>query len=236
MLTLQVHEQKIDVTTKLEFVRGTVGALCEVNFDDFWEDYEKIVVFKYENGKPINILANNLNNTIEIPPQTLAESGKFKIGVFGITETETLPTLWSEDIKILYGTDTYGTAPPEYTPNEIEQLRISKQDKLIAGNGITISKENVISTTNSGGNIGTAVDQTYNPESKNAQSGIAVAEAIGSINNHYELIEKIVVGYSVLTSKPEDWESNFTAYYKNTGTLREPVYTALTVLEVWDSG
>lgn len=80
------------------------------------------------------------------------------------------------------------------------------------------------------------VDQTYNPTSENAQSGKAVAAAIGNINNQYELIEKIIVGYSILTGKPEDWESNFTAYYKNTGTLREPVYTALTELEEWESG
>lgn len=53
---------------------------------------------------------------------------------------------------------------------------------------------------------------------------------------NYELIEKIIVGYSITTSEPEDWETNYAAYYKNTGTLREPVYTALTELETWEEG
>lgn len=52
----------------------------------------------------------------------------------------------------------------------------------------------------------------------------------------YDLIMKVIVGYSVLTSKPADWESNYTSYYKNTGTLKEPVYTALTEPEEWKSG
>lgn len=80
------------------------------------------------------------------------------------------------------------------------------------------------------------VDQTYNPTSENAQSGKAVAEAVGSLNNQYELITKMILGYSVLTSKPEDWETNFTAYYENTGTFQEPKYTALTELKEWQTG
>lgn len=52
----------------------------------------------------------------------------------------------------------------------------------------------------------------------------------------YELIEKIVVGYSITTAKPDDWDTNYTSYYKNTGTLREPVYTALTEFEEWEIG
>lgn len=60
-----------------------------------------------------------------------------------------------------------------------------------------------------------------------------------SINNKlpkYELIEKIIVGYSITTSVPEDWETNYTSYFKNTGTLQEPVYTALAELEEWEEG
>lgn len=53
---------------------------------------------------------------------------------------------------------------------------------------------------------------------------------------NYELIERIIVGYSVLTEEPEDWTDNYGAYFKNTGTAREPVYTALTEETPWEIG
>ena len=156
MLTLQAKEKEIEnLTPEEEFIRGTVGAKCQINFDDFWQYYEKYVVFKRVGYEPINIMVDSLENEIEIPYTILAESGEFKIGVFGITETETLPTLYSKDIKIRYGTDTHGTTPPKYEPNEIDQLRLSKQDKLTAGDGITIDENNVISATGGGGSGGT---------------------------------------------------------------------------------
>ena len=113
------------------------------------------------------------------------------------------------------------------TVDEIPDLKIGETYRITLSGGEVVSVEWVVKTK---------VDQTYNPESDNAQSGKAVAQAIGDLKNQYELIMKVIVGYSILTSKPADWETNFTAYYKNTGTLREPVYTALTSLEEWESG
>lgn len=151
MLTLQVHEKTIETMENEEFIRGTVGAVCQVNFDEFWQNYEKYVVFKRLGCEPIKIMVDSLESEIEIPYTILAESGEFQIGVFGTTETETLPTLYSDIIKIRYGTDTNGTTPPTYTPSEIDQLRLSKQDKLTAGENITIDENNVISATGGGG-------------------------------------------------------------------------------------
>lgn len=151
MLTLQIKEKEIEnLTSDEEFIRGTVGAKCQINFDEFWQDYEKWVVFKRNGYEPIKVMVNSLTNEIEIPHTILAESGEFQVGVFGTTETKTLPTLYSDYIKIRYGTDTNATTPPKYTPNEIDQLRNSKQDKLTAGDGINI-EGNVISATSSGG-------------------------------------------------------------------------------------
>ena len=42
-----------------------------------------------------------------------------------------------------------------------------------------------------------------------------------------ELIEKIIVGYSALAAEPDNWNTNWTDYYINTGTAREPIYTAV---------
>ena len=178
MLTLQIKEKEIEnLTPEEEFVRGTVGAKCQINFDEFWQSYNKYIVFKRVGYEPINFMVDTLENEIEIPYTILAESGEFKIGVFGTTETETLPTLYSKDIKILYGTDTHGTTPPTYIPSEIDQLRLSKQDKLVSGENIkTVNGESVLGSGNI--KIQVEVDQTYTPESENAQSGKAVAEAL----------------------------------------------------------
>lgn len=145
MLTLQVHEKNIDIVTAEEFVRGTVGKTCQIGLDDFWTDYAVTAVFKRCHGQPINIILDKLSNTVTIPYEVMAESGSFRIGIFGTKTDTVLPTLWSEDIKVKYGTDTIETEPKPYTPSEIEQLKQSKQDKLTAGDNITIDGNNVIS-------------------------------------------------------------------------------------------
>ena len=184
MLTLQIKEKEIEnLTPEEKFIRGTVGAKCQINFDEFWQYYKKYVVFKRVGYEPINIMVDSLENEIEIPYTILAESGEFKIGVFGTTETETLPTLYSKDIKIRYGTDTHGTTPPTYIPSEIDQLRLSKQDKLVSGENIkTVNGNSILGSGNitieGGSGSSITVDQTFNPESENAQSGKAVAEAV----------------------------------------------------------
>lgn len=255
MLTLQVKEKQIEnLTPEEEFIRGTVGAECQIDLDEFWQGYENTVVFKRENDCTVyNVVIDSLSNRVEIPYTILAESGSFKVGLFGVKPDEVLPTLWSDYIKVRYGTDTHGTTPPKYEPNEIDQLRLSKQDKLTAGDGITIDENNVISATGGGGSGGTTdyellenkpqingvellgnksltdlgidiptktselendsgfiddtafenyytktevdektvVDQTYDKNSQNAQSGTAVAEALSKISGGGETWEVI---------------------------------------------
>lgn len=169
MLTLQVHEKEIETTTSEEFIRGTVGKTCQIDLDEFWADYSNTIVFKRCDGKPINILIDKLSNTLTIPFDVMAESGVFRIGVFGVAEDKVLPTLWSGEIKVRYGTDTFGTEPAEYTPNEIEQLKATKQDKLTAGDNITIDENNVISAT-------IAVDDELSDKSENPVQNKVVTE------------------------------------------------------------
>ena len=252
MLTLRVQEKHIEnLTPEEEFIRGTVGAECQIDLDEFWQGYENTVVFKRENDCTVyNVAIDSLSNRVEIPYTILAESGSFKVGLFGVKPDEVLPTLWSDYIKVRYGTDTHGTTPPKYEPNEIDQLRLSKQDKLTAGDGITIDENNVISATGGGGTTDyallenkpqingvellgnkslselgieiptktselendsgfiddtalqnyytktevdekTVVDQTYDKNSQNAQSGTAVAEALSKISGGGEAWEVI---------------------------------------------
>mgnify|MGYP003290039446 CR=1 FL=1 len=67
-----------------------------------------------------------------------------------------------------------------------------------------------------------------------ARGNIGAGEAEGV----YELIERIIIGYELLTAQPDDWETNWQAYYRNTGTLREPVYEqiAAEVAPEWAEG
>ena len=214
MLTLQIKEKEIEnLTPEEEFIRGTVGAKCQINFDEFWQGYEKYIVFKRIGYEPINIMADSLENEIDIPYTILAESGEFKIGVFGITETETLPTLYSKDIKIRYGTDTHGTTPPTYIPSEIDQLRLSKQDKLVSGENIkTINGESVLGKGDIKVQTKIEADQTFNPTSENAQSGKAVAEAVATVGGqgfgHYEtVVEEIWQRNKIFTPVSFDYEN-----------------------------
>ena len=61
--------------------------------------------------------------------------------------------------------------------SDLKNALNGKQDKLTAGENITIDENNVISAT---GGSTIVVDQTYNPNSTNPQSGTAVAGAIGN--------------------------------------------------------
>lgn len=188
MLTLQVHEKNIDIVTAEEFVRGTVGKTCQIGLDDFWTDYAVTAVFKRCHGQPINIILDKLSNTVTIPYEVMAESGSFRIGIFGTKTDTVLPTLWSEDIKVKYGTDTIGTEPKPYTPSEIEQLKQSKQDKLTAGDNITIDGNNVISASAPG----ITIDNKLSAISENAVQNKVVTKALSEKANSKD-VEKALL-------------------------------------------
>ena len=135
MLTLQATQKEMKITTEAEFVRGTVGVDCRIVFDEFWQDYDKFVVFERTNtcGKAIEIFVDLMDKVITIPHEILAESGDFVVGVYGLKDNEVLPTLYSDKIKIAYGTETSGTPPTEPTPNPYEQIiAIAKETEQIA--------------------------------------------------------------------------------------------------------
>ena len=153
MLKLHIDEKKIKILNLNEesYIRGTIGAKCQIELDGFWANYENTIVFKRDGYDPINVPIDGVSNEIEIPYTILAESGSFKIGLFGVKPNVVLPTLWSDEIKIQYGTDTHGTTPSKYEPNELDYLRLNKQDKLTAGSGIEIDENNIISAIGGSG-------------------------------------------------------------------------------------
>ena len=95
---------------------------------------------------------------------------------FRIIDTELAKSASKESLEdVKKGLSTIKNAVSNIN-GSVHDLTETKQDKLIAGIGITIEND-VISATGGGGSGG-VVDQTYTPESENAQSGFAVAEAV----------------------------------------------------------
>ena len=245
MLAFTIKEKEISITVKTDLLRGTVGAKCKVKFENFWNKYNKTIVFKRVSSgcsKPFKVIVNAMESTIEIPWEILVESGAFQIGAYGVTENEVLPTLWSEEIKIEYATDTNGETPKPYSLNEIEQLKLQKQNKLTAGANIVIDENNVISSVGGGGGSGIVVDTTYNPDSYNAQSGVALSKAfytkVEVETKAEELAEYLLdgmVGETLLNeelSKKADLSNKVTNIDENSTDEQYPsakaVYTALT--------
>ena len=71
----------------------------------------------------------------------------------------------------------------EYIPGMFREVKAdirTKQDVLVSGKNIkSVNGKSLLGEGNL--ELSIEVDQTYNPTSKNAQSGVAVAEAIGNI-------------------------------------------------------
>lgn len=154
MWKITVNSQSIDISADDFFIRGSVGVKINVILTEYWNDYITTLVFHRQNRQPINIILQKSDNIITVPYEILTESGTFKIGAFGIKNDIISPTLWSQDIPVLHGTDTKGAEPTEYTPSEMEQIKSqinNKQDVLTAGENITITKDNVISATGGSG-------------------------------------------------------------------------------------
>lgn len=67
----------------------------------------------------------------------------------------------------------------------------------------------------------------------------AINAEIKKLSAHYELIEKIITGYSLLTAEPEDFAENYANYYKTNGKARNDkdfAYVALTEAEPFEAG
>ena len=86
-----------------------------------------------------------------------------------------------------------------------------KQDSLVSGTNIkTINNQSILGSGNITieGGSDVEVDQNYNPESENAQSGKAVAEAVAIVGGHYEtVVEEIWQRNKIFTPVSFDYEN-----------------------------
>ena len=102
---------------------------------------------------------------------------------------------------------------------EVESLREEVENIEMTGDGrpeIYVGSgdmpEGYVLQINPDGDEVFDVDQTYTPESENAQSGKAVAEALEPFNRQYELIETITIAEDGISTITRNTEPNGNAY------------------------
>ncbi len=112
-----------------------------------------------------------------------------------------------------------GLSTNDYTDNDKQKLggieagaEVNEIDEIIAGTNVSVTKQG---------------------------KQVTISATSSSSEQSYELIEKIIVGYSVLESEPEDWEENFSSYYKTNGKEANDLafnYVQLTQAEEFEIG
>ena len=188
MTNIEILEKEIKITKKEDIIRGSKNYFkCKVIFDEFWNDFEKTIVFKsvFKNT-PFMVYVSEMESEVNIPLEVLTESGTFKIGAFGIKNDITLPTLWSEELKVLPGSDTSGEIPqPDETIYEqILKNLGQKQDTLISGENIkTINGQNILGAGDIEVNGGSAIDLSnyYTKEETDNIISEQIGNALGDI-------------------------------------------------------
>ena len=187
MLTLTINERDITMSNRQTFRKGTVGAKCKIVFTDFWSKYNKTIVFKPTSkfiGGPFVVYATDMEIEVTIPWEVMSEVGSFRIGVYGTADDEVLPTLWSEYNEVEDATDTSGEAPQDPSPSVYQQILELTTEAVNISNSVREDADAGKFKGDKGdkGDPGkdAITDQIYNPESENAQSGKAVAEALSS--------------------------------------------------------
>lgn len=184
-------------------------------FPDEWNGYVKTAVFKTESGETVNVVLDGANplciseNECYIPFEVI-KSPYFYLSVFGVSG-ESVATTTQVKVNVLQSGYSEGEEPLEPTPTEYQQIiNISAETKEIAqsvrddaDNGAFKGDKGDKGDTGPQGEKGdkgdkgdpgkdgviTNLDQTYNPKSENAQSGLAVEEAISNKAN----LEAIVI-------------------------------------------
>ena len=137
---------------------GTVNTLmCRFEFRTTdWVNRIKKVVFQNlrdhleDSEKNKYVFPLDENNECFIPAEILSNKGEFLIGVFGTNTDGSRLVTNMIPFKCEQGCYGAGVAPAPITPSEYDelmQLINKKQNKLIAGNGITIDENNIISSS-----------------------------------------------------------------------------------------
>ncbi len=155
-------------------------------FDAAWDGVAKTARFICKDGYRDSLIGPD--DTCLVPSEVLYCPGLLQVGVFAGEYGESLLTTNSACVRVIKSilTDSNYGLPDDPDPNIYTQIANMAADAL----KIAQSVEDRANAGEFNGRDGLdgAVDQTYNPESKNAQSGVAVAQAIESLKNELSYV------------------------------------------------
>lgn len=114
-----VQDANITVIEDEVLVAGEVKIhYAEFTFDDSWNEYDKIAVFKNGAVSKEQLLDGD---KCEIPWEVLEKHGILMVGIFGMTSEKRRPTLWAPHKFVNAGTER-GEESREPTPDIYQQL------------------------------------------------------------------------------------------------------------------
>lgn len=185
-------------------------------FPKSWDGYIKTVVFATKD-KTINVILESgnslcLSDTECFIPHEVLEYGEFELSVFGV-KGESVATTTKHSINVLESGYVIGVSPSEPTISEYQQIieitesakSIAESVKNDAENGLFKGEKGDRGEKGEKGDKGDQgekgdkgepgiienIDILFNPESENAQSGKAVADAIKDLQKSFADVEII---------------------------------------------
>lgn len=222
MIEAQILENHKIMISKNAISDSVKYETIKFSFPKAWGNYAKTAVFKNEE-KAVSVILEDGNplylgeNECYIPHEVLTFPG-FSVSVFG-NEGDSLATTARGFVAVLQSGYEQGDSPQEPTLDEYSQiLAVMNETKDIAqsvrddaDNGAFKGDKGDVGPQGTQGPKGeqgpkgdkgedATTDQTYNPQSENAQSGIAVDQAL----EPYKYLQKDGGGYTnidLLSSK-----------------------------------
>lgn len=149
------------------------------NFPHIWDGYLKTAVFKTQE-KTVNILLSSENemcmsdSECYIPHEVLSGE-EFELTVFGV-KGESIATAQKVVVRVLESGYALGDNPSEPTPSEYQQLINLTQSAVDIAQSVRDDADAGLFNGVSSADI--VIDQEYNSNSENAQSGVAIAGAL----------------------------------------------------------
>ncbi len=164
---------------------GVMHRTVQFLFPKRWDSYQKTAVFSADGVEPINILLDAQNrlcvdeNQCYIPFEVL-KGDRFYVSVFGVNG-DSLATTTKIAINVKMSGYALGDTPSDPTPSQYQQIIDLTQETKQIAQSVRDDADNGVFDGRQGVDGKDAVtDLVYNPQSENAQSGMAVAEALDS--------------------------------------------------------
>ena len=176
---IKINNNSAEIVEQEFYTSGMVGAKIAFQFSEEWNGLTKTVVFRTDHLQK-DVL--NVTNVCTIPHECLEKAGeRLVVGVYGTNGNDiVIPTIYVSLGRIKQGADPSGDVSADPTLpvwaqtqalignlsqietetkdslvaaiNEVKQTTDTKQDKLIAGENITIAADGkTISATGGGG-------------------------------------------------------------------------------------